>query len=100
MGGGAVPSYPFDESDTGTEDLFFLLASHGNRLLMRIAVRAYFVSGLDHPPHLRRKGFERMPRDKPRRRDVVLVKKFEQARCANLTREEAAGNVIWGSSPP
>src|SRR5262249_7303788 len=24
------------------------------------------------------------------------VKKFEQARCANLTREEAAGNVIWG----
>src|ERR671931_45153 len=92
----AAPGHLFGESDTGTEDLFFLLRGHGNRVLMRIPVRAYFVASFDHHAHLLRKSFERMPGDKPRRREVVLVKEFEQARCANLTREEAAGNVVWG----
>src|SRR5262249_4065103 len=90
-----APGHPFDESDTGTEDIFFLLSGHGNRVLMRIAVRPYFVSGLDHHTHLLRKGFERMPGDKPRRLEVVLIKEFQQARCTNLTCEEAAGNVVW-----
>jgi hypothetical protein len=68
----AAPSYPFDESDTGTEDIFFLLSGHGNRVLMR----PYFVSSLDHHTHLLRKGFERMPGDKPRRLEVILVKEL------------------------
>src|SRR5262245_25151898 len=63
---------------------------------MRIPVRPYFVSSLDHHTHLLRKGFERMPGDKPRRLEVVLIKEFQQARCTNLTCEEAAGNVVWG----
>src|SRR5499427_8268879 len=94
-----TPRHPFDETDTSTEDLFFLLWGHGNRVLMRIPVRAYFVSSLDHHTHLLRKSFERMPGDKPRRLEVVLVKEFQQARCANLTCKEAAGNVVRGIFP-
>jgi hypothetical protein len=45
---------------------------------MRIAMRPYFVSSLDHHTHLLRKGFERMPGDKPRRLEVVLVKSFSR----------------------
>src|SRR2546427_4257235 len=50
----AAPSHPFDESDTGTEDIFLLLWGHGNRVLMRIAMCPYFVSSLDHHTHLLR----------------------------------------------
>src|SRR5207249_10085284 len=92
-------SRPVDESDTGTEDIFLLLRGHGNRILMRIPVRPDFVASLDHHAHLLRKGFERMPGDKPRRLEAVLVKQFQQAWCANLTCEEAAGDVVRGIFP-
>ena len=67
---------------------------------MRIPVRSYFVSGLDHHTHLLRKGFERMPGDKPRRLEVILVKEFEQRGVpispAKRPREMSSGE----SSPP
>ena len=60
---------------------------------MAVAVQADLVSRVDDSFHLVGKGLDRMARHEPGRLHLVFVEQLDEARRADLAREQAARNV-------
>ena len=75
------------------EDVFFLLAGHGHRIFMRIAVRPDLMSGRGDHFRLFGKSLDRVARDEPTCLDFEFIEQLEQPWRANLAGKNAALNV-------
>src|SRR5687768_5550367 len=75
--GRTPPGEALDEIDALVEDGLFLLRCHGNRVLMRVAVKTDLMPGISHHLHLPGKGLDRVAGDEPGGADAVFVEQLE-----------------------
>ncbi len=83
-----------DELDALVQHLGLLLARHGDRVLVAVAMDADLVPGVGDGLHLGREGLDRMSGDEPGGLDPEPFEHPQQPRGADFPREQAAGDVV------
>src|SRR4051794_4161265 len=79
----------FYQPDALLENVPLLLRCHGDRVLVRIAVAPDLVPGVYDRLHLLREGLYRVAGDEPGSLHIVLLEELQEARRADLAREQA-----------